>query len=237
MRSSPTAPSPTGCPVSGSTILGLEARCGPAERTAPVLGLIDLVGAEQEGAARLGHAEHVVPQFGIGGSRVGGHDRVEVAAPHRRQVAVAEAVVPGEMRDGRGEPVGHRRALCLQQVEGLAGVDGVRAHQRGSGDEGGEQTEGEAADPEERRVAEQPVLGGQPADRVEVPLVASAATRGCGRRPWARPSSPRCRRSRAGPSRRRRPRAPAAVRRRPRRPARRRRSGRTRRAAVAVRRS
>ena len=52
-----------------------------------------------------------------------------------------------------------------------AGVDGVGAHQRGSGDQRGEQAEREAADPEERRIAEQPVVGGQPADRVEVALM------------------------------------------------------------------
>ena len=93
------------------------------------------------------------------------------------------------MGDARGETVGHRGPLGLEQVEGVARVDGVGAHQGGAGDQGGQQTERESADPEERRVAEQPVVGGQPADRVEVPLMGEQRGVGvhralrCARRP------------------------------------------------------
>ena len=75
--------------------LGLETRRRHAERSAPVLGLVGFVAAEQDDAARLGHAEHVVPQLGVGRPHVGRHDRVQVAAAHRRQVAVAEAADAG----------------------------------------------------------------------------------------------------------------------------------------------
>ena len=73
-----------------SSTLGLEPGCGPAERSPPMLGLIGFVGAERDDAARLGHAEHVVPQLGIGGPRIGGHDRIQIAAAHGRQIASCE---------------------------------------------------------------------------------------------------------------------------------------------------
>ncbi len=150
---------------------GLEARCRPAERPASVFGLIGFVAAEQHDTARFGHAEHVVPQFGIGGSHVGRHDRVQVAAPHRRQVAYADARMARKMGDPCDETVCHGGPLGLEQIERLACVGGVGTHQRRSGDQRGQQPERESADPEERRVAEQSVVRRQPADSVEILLM------------------------------------------------------------------
>ena len=56
---------------------------------------------------------------------------------------------------------------------------GVGAHQRRPGDQGGQQAERESADPEERRIAEQLVRRGQPADLVEVPLMVEQAAWVC----------------------------------------------------------
>ena len=77
----------------------------------------------------------------------------------------------GEVSDPCDETVCHGGPLGLEQIKCLAGVGGVGAHQRRSGDQRGQQPERESADPEERRIAEQPVVRGQSADRVEVHLV------------------------------------------------------------------
>ena len=77
-------------PVSGSTIFASKPGHRPAERPAPVLGLVALVVAREADAAGLGHAEHVVAQLGIGRPHRGGHDRPEVAAPDRAEVAARE---------------------------------------------------------------------------------------------------------------------------------------------------
>ena len=150
---------------------GFEARHRPAERTAPVLGLIGLVLADGDDAARFGHAEHGVPQLGIGRPDIGRHDRVQVATAHRGQIAPREAGVTGKVGDACHETVRHGRLLGLEQIQRLAGIDGVGAHQGRTGEQGGQHRERDSADPEERRIAEQFVLRGQPADLVQDPLV------------------------------------------------------------------
>ena len=65
---------------------GFEARRRLAERTPPVFGLVGFVIADRDDAAGFCHAEHGVPQLGIGRPNLGCHDRVQVSAPHGRQV-------------------------------------------------------------------------------------------------------------------------------------------------------
>lgn len=79
--------------------------------------------------------------------------------------------MPSQVSDACDETVCHGGSLGLEQIERLGGVCGVGAHQRRSGDQCGQQTEGEPTDPEEGRVAEQRVVSGQSADHVEVLLV------------------------------------------------------------------
>ena len=69
-HSSPTSPGAHAAPRVGIDDLRLEAGHGPAERPAPVLGLLGLVVAREADAAGLGHAEHVVAQLRIGGPDV-----------------------------------------------------------------------------------------------------------------------------------------------------------------------
>ena len=76
-------------------------------------------------------------------------------------------------------PFVDRRGDRLEQVEGCAGSALVE-HTRGrAGHQASEQAECEAADPEERRVAEQPVVRGQAANLVEVALVSEQCLVGC----------------------------------------------------------
>ena len=77
-----------------------------------------------------------------------------------------------QVGDRRGEAVDHRRARPLEQVERRRRVGGVRADQRGAGQQRPEQAVGEAADPEERRVGEQHLVVGVAAQLVEVAEVA-----------------------------------------------------------------
>ena len=144
-----------------------------------MLGLIGVVAADQQHAAGFGHPEHVVPQLRVGRPDVRRHDRVQVAAPHRRQVPAGEARVPGQMGDRWPRNRLSWWASRPQAGPGWRRLDRVGAHQGGTGDQGGEQSEREAADPEERRIAEQCVLRGQPADGVEVPLVVEQAAWVC----------------------------------------------------------
>ena len=90
---------------SPSTILGFEARRRLAERTAPVFGLVGFVLTDRDDAAGFGHAEHGVPQLGIGRPHVGRHDRVQVSAPHRGQVAAGASW--GDGPGGRSPPRNH----------------------------------------------------------------------------------------------------------------------------------
>ena len=104
----------------------------------------------------LGHAEHVVAQLRIARAHVGGHDRPEVAAPDRAEVAGRRTTGPcARCATDAREAVHHRRAHPFEQVEGRRRVGGVRAHERRAGEQRAEQAVGEAADPEERRVREQ----------------------------------------------------------------------------------
>ncbi len=82
-------------------------------------GLVGFVIADQHDAAGFGHSQHVVPQFRVGGSRVGRHDRVQVAPPHRRQIATGEARVVGQMGDPGSETIGDGGLFGLEQVERL----------------------------------------------------------------------------------------------------------------------
>ncbi len=75
--------------------LGLESGCGLAERSAPMFGLVGLVVADRDDTAGFGHAEHRVPQLRIGGPHIGGHDRIQIAAAHGRQIAVVEGCGAG----------------------------------------------------------------------------------------------------------------------------------------------
>ena len=68
------------------------------------------------------------------------------------------------------ESICHVRFLGFDQIQ-RPGRVGVRTDQGGTGDQGGQQSEREAADPEERRVAEQRRLLCQASYHVEVVLV------------------------------------------------------------------
>ncbi len=83
-----------------------------------------------------------------------------------------EARVARQMGDGLGEPVDHRRPLALEHVEHAGGVRSVRADQSAAGDERAQERVGEPADPEERRVGEQHLVGRVAADLVQVVEVA-----------------------------------------------------------------
>ena len=58
---------PDGIPVSGSTTSISNPGAGLPNEPRRCLGLIGFVAADKQGAARFGHAQHVVPQFGIPG--------------------------------------------------------------------------------------------------------------------------------------------------------------------------
>src|SRR3954463_9845578 len=69
---------PADAQLAGVVDLGLESRCGPAERSTSVLGLIGFVGTDRYHTARLGHAEHRVPALRISGPHFGGHDGIQI---------------------------------------------------------------------------------------------------------------------------------------------------------------
>ena len=72
------------------------------------------------------------------------------------------------MRDGLREAVHQRRPLALEDVEHARRDGRVRAHEPRAGDERAEQRVGEPADPEERGVREQHLVGGVAAELVQV---------------------------------------------------------------------
>ncbi len=155
-----------------------------------MLRLVGFVGTDRDDAARFGHPEHGVPQLRIGRSHLGRHDRVQVSAAHRGQVATRQAGVAGEVGDPGHETVGHGGLFRFEQVECVAGVGGVGTDQRGPGEQGGQYRERDPADPEERGIAEQLVMRGQSADLVEDPSDVRAATHACAQPLWGRSVEP-----------------------------------------------
>ena len=129
---------------------GFEAGRRLAERSAPVFGLVGFVLTDRDDTAGFSHAEHGVPQLGICRPHLGRHDRVQVSAPHGRQVAAWQTWVTRQLGDPRYETVGHRGLFGLEQIKRLGGVGGVGAHQRRACEQGGQHRERDAADPEER---------------------------------------------------------------------------------------
>ena len=120
----------------------------------------------------------VVAQLGIGRPDVGGHDRPEVAAPDRGEVAAGEAGIVGAGgRPTAANPltiVGRVRSSRSSTPAGRwrSSTPGVApATQRA------EQGVGEPADPEERRVREQHLVGLVAAELVEVVEVADQRRR------------------------------------------------------------
>src|SRR6185312_16217005 len=94
--------------------LGVEAGRRLAERSASMFRLVGDVTTEQVDATRLRHAEHVVPQLRIGRTRIRCHDRVKIAAAHRREVALGQAGMTGQLYDAGYETVGHGGLFGLQ---------------------------------------------------------------------------------------------------------------------------
>ncbi len=103
-----------------SRILVSNPGAGRPKLAAPVLGLIGLVTIDQQHAARLGHPQHVVPQFGIGGPNIRRHDRVQIPLRSADRSRSAKLGWRVKMRDARSETVGDVRADGLQQIQGLA---------------------------------------------------------------------------------------------------------------------
>ena len=136
------------------------------EGTAPVLGLVGLVAAHEAHAARLGGAEHVVAQLEVGGTDRLRQERMQVARADRREVTGCERRVRDQRRDRRRVPVGELRPLAFDEVERLDGIRGRGAQQRGPGHEHADDVVRETADPEHRRVREEPV----PASRPRMPF-------------------------------------------------------------------
>ena len=182
-------------PVSGSTTAASNPGAGRPNGSAPVLGLVGLVVAHEAHAAGLGHAEHRVAQVRARRPDAVRHDREEVPAPDRGQVASREARVARKMGDGLGEAVHHRRPLALEHVEHAGCVRRVRAHQLGR-----RRRACRAASRRARRsrrtaswrTAPRRACSGGSGSGCRG---AGSARRACGSRPSARRSSPRCARS------------------------------------------
>ena len=80
---------------------------------------------------------------------------------------VANARVRDQRRDRRRIAVGELGPLALDEVEGLDGIGGRRAQQGRPGHEHTDDVVGETADPEHRRVREEPGPGVETADAVQ----------------------------------------------------------------------
>ena len=174
----------------------LESGHGPAERAAPVLGLLALVLAGQAHAARLGH-----PQHGVVAAR---------DPPAGRSAGMIGYRLPRRMEErSRDENVGSSATWATEAANPLtmvgrsrsstsstpAAVGALAQTERRPGHQGAEQRVGEAADPEERRVREQDLAVVVPAQLVEIVEVPDERAVGVDARPWARSWSRRCGRS------------------------------------------
>ena len=191
-QSSPTSSVPHGVPRSGSTTVASKPGAGRPNDPRRCSGCSVSSGGDEAHAAGLGHAEHRVAQPGIGGPDVARHDRVEVAAPDRGEIARRERRVVGEVRDRLREAVHHGRPFALQHVEHAGRGRRVGAHGPAAGDERSEQHVRESADPEERRVREEHVVGAVAPDLVEVGEVADQRAVGVDDALGLAASSPRC---------------------------------------------
>ena len=149
-----------------------ESGRGLAERPAPMFGLVGVVAADQHDAAGLGQPEHVVPQFGVGRSCLGRHDRKEIAPSHRRQVAIARLGWRARWPIPATNPLVMVGLSASSRSSVSPASVGVGTHQRRPGDQRGQHSKTESTDPEERRIAEQLVRWDKPTNRVEVPLMA-----------------------------------------------------------------
>ena len=162
-----------GRPVSGSTTCASKPGRRPAERAPLVLGQVRLVVRRRRHTLPASvMPEHRVAQLRVGRRDVARQDRPEVARAGSTRGPTRERRVGGKVGDGLGEAVDHRRPLALEHVEDAGRGRGVRADEPRPGDQGAEQRVGEPADPEERRVREQHLVGVVPPELVEVVEVA-----------------------------------------------------------------